>query len=224
VHRSSLSNLQTFKPSNLQTFKGDKNMENKTNGTEERTEERKTIEEIASAASEELGFAVQVIANHDLFAILRMDDFDRVLPTKFIRTMDELQDIVFTLSEKDSTKDQETLAKHLVDGLWSHARSIEYSKKTKEDKLIAARQKKLAEDRIKYESLIKDSPKLLLSENFETLLNLQRTYGVIDHGTYQLLINQHLTMARLVSEAMEAARQKVLTENPAPSPSKDAAA
>lgn len=146
--------------------------------------------------------AFTIVPNNDLFFALLKDDFATVLPTPNVRSMDELENIILTLVDKDGVTQAHTLAKHLVDGLWARARSIEYSRQTK-----AARQEQLKaaaqlENRKKYDKLLADNPKI--AEDTENLLSLQRSYGIIDQGTYELLLGQYRSLVAAAKRAADA--------------------
>lgn len=171
----------------------------------------KTIAEAKQFVEAQLGTTVTIIPNSELVVALTRDDFDAVLPTANVRSLDSLQDMVLTLSEKDGVSDQRTFAKHLVDGIWARARSIAYSAQTRDNKKLALAAQKAAEDRLKYEKMLKDNPKL--AEDQEQLLTLQRSYGIIDQATYLLLLNNYRDLQSKIRQAQDAAAARVVAEH-----------
>jgi hypothetical protein len=152
----------------------------------------------------ELGYSLTYVKNTEVFAVVLKQDFDRALPTKFVRDVNELETIQLDWSEKDRFTNEEVLAKAIVDGLWAHQRAINYSNETRNARKTVQLVDRQAEDRLKYNKLVSGDPTLL--DDPEKYLPLQRSYGLIDQQTYEMLLKGH---RKLVAEA-KAAYDKVM--------------
>ena len=99
-----------------------------------------------------------------------------------------------------------TIAKYLANGIFADVRALEYAEKTRKDKQVSLNVDAARMQRSKYDEMLKANPKI--AEDVPMLLSLQKSYGVIDIVTYELMLKNFNSL----QAAIKAATDKAVAE------------
>jgi len=162
-----------------------------------------SIEELSIFAEGELGFPVYLAPRSAIFAVILDDDFMGVIPNSNVHSLDDLRSYITDVGAARKLDEATTIAKYLANGIYADVRALEYAEKTRKDKQVSLSVDAAKAQRTKYDEMLKVNPRI--ADDVPMLLSLQKSYGVIDNQTYELMLKNFNSLQAAIKVATDKA-------------------